>query len=48
MYNYGFGSCPNSHKISEEIISLPLHMKLSNDDVKYIADKVIEGYNIYV
>jgi dTDP-4-amino-4,6-dideoxygalactose transaminase len=48
MYNYGFGSCSNSHKISEEIISLPLHMKLSNDDVKYIADKVIEGYNIYV
>jgi len=48
MYNYGFGSCPNSHKISEEIISLPLHMKLSNDDVKYIADKVIEGCNIYV
>ena len=48
MYNYGFGTCPNSHNVSEELISLPLHLKLTDDDIKYVADKVLEGYNMYV
>lgn len=48
MYNYGFGTCPISHKVSEELISLPLHMRLTNEDVKYVAEKVIQGYNMYV
>jgi dTDP-4-amino-4,6-dideoxygalactose transaminase len=48
MYNYGFGTCPKSHKVSEELISLPLHMRLTNEDVKYVAEMVIQGYNMYV
>lgn len=48
MYNYGFGTCPKSHKVSEELISLPLHMRLTNEDIKYVADMVIQGYNMYV
>lgn len=48
MYNYGFGTCPNSHNVSEELISLPLHLKLTDDDIKYVADKVLEGYKMYV
>ena len=43
MYDYALGTCPFSQTISEKVISLPLHMKLSNDDVKYVIDKVIEG-----
>lgn len=48
MYNYAFGTCPVSHKVSEELISLPLHLRLTNDDVKYVVEKVIQGYKMYV
>lgn len=48
MYKYGHGTCPVSHTISENIITLPLHMKLNDDDVKYVAEKVIESYNLFV
>jgi dTDP-4-amino-4,6-dideoxygalactose transaminase len=43
MYSYARGTCPNSHVISEEVISLPLHMFLTNQEVEYIADKVKEA-----
>jgi len=42
VYKKHYGRCPNSHKISEKIISLPLHMSLSDDDVNYVIKKVIE------
>ena len=42
VYKNHYGTCPNSHKISEKIISLPLHMSLSDDDVNYVIKKVIE------
>jgi dTDP-4-amino-4,6-dideoxygalactose transaminase len=48
MYNYGYGTCPNSHEISEKLISLPLHLGLSNEDLKYICEKLIEAYTQYV
>lgn len=41
MYKSNYGSCPNSHKLSEQVISLPLHMFLTNDDIKYIIEMVI-------
>jgi len=48
MYKYGFGTCPNTQKSSNEVISLPLHLNLTNDDVDYVIEKVIEGYNLYI
>jgi dTDP-4-amino-4,6-dideoxygalactose transaminase len=48
IYNYGHGTCPISLIMSDSLISLPLHMNLSDDDVKYVAEKVIEGYNLFV
>jgi len=41
MYKSNYCSCPNSHKLSEQVISLPLHMFLTNDDIKYIIEMVI-------
>ncbi|MGR5989286.1 DegT/DnrJ/EryC1/StrS family aminotransferase [Bacillus paranthracis] len=29
MYVYGQNTCPHAHKISEQVISLPLHLYLS-------------------
>lgn len=43
MYKSDYGTCPNSHNLSEHVISLPLHMFLTNDDVKYIIDMVIQS-----
>jgi dTDP-4-amino-4,6-dideoxygalactose transaminase len=41
MYNESFGQCPKSHLISEKLISLPLHMNLTNEDVDYVIEQVI-------
>lgn len=41
LYSYAHGTCPNSHKISENILSLPIHMKLSKVDVDYVCEQVI-------
>lgn len=44
MYAYANGSCPNAHEISQHLITMPLHMWLSNDDVK----EIINGVNEFV
>lgn len=40
MYSYDYGKCPNAHKISQHIITLPLHLNLSLEDIRHIADVV--------
>lgn len=40
MYSYDHGKCPNAHRMSERILTLPLHLQLTMDDIKYIADVV--------
>lgn len=40
LYSYDFGKCPNSNNLSHKIITLPLHLYLTMDDVKFIADIV--------
>ena len=42
VYDYAKGSCPKSHEISEHLITMPLHLWLSNEDVKKIIEKVNE------
>jgi len=45
MYSYAQGTCPNAHKLSEEVISLPLHMFLTNEDVKKVSKIVKKAVN---
>ena len=40
MYRYAKGTCPYAAEVSEHLISLPLHMWLSNEDVEKIIDVV--------
>ena len=42
MYSYAKETCPNAHKTSSMILSLPMHMRLTKKDVDYIIEKVIE------
>lgn len=42
MYSYGRGTCPNSHRLSERILSLPMHLRLSRQDVERIGRTVAD------
>ncbi len=37
LYSEAKGTCPNAHKLSEEVISLPLHMFLTDEDIKQVV-----------
>jgi len=47
IYSYGFGSCPNAHKASSELISLPLHLFLTETEVEYIITKINEAVKLW-
>lgn len=42
MYSYAGGTCPRAAYVSDHVISLPMHLRLTRDDVKYVCDQVIE------
>ncbi len=42
MYNYAHGTCKNAHEISSELISLPLHLHMSKDDIKRIVIEIAD------
>ena len=42
MYAYAHGSCPRAHAASERVISLPIHMRLSYQDVQRVAQTLKE------
>ncbi len=37
MYAYGAGTCPRARLASERVVSLPLHLRLSREDVARVA-----------
>lgn len=42
VFSYGSGQAPKAHHVSQHLITMPLHMWLSNDEVKMIIEKVNE------
>lgn len=42
MFSYADGTCPEARRASEEIISLPLHLRLSDADVDRVIARTIE------
>ena len=42
MYAYAAGTCPNATYISDHILSLPMHMRLTHEDVQLIIDTVVK------
>ena len=40
MYTYAQGTCPVAHEVTQHIITMPLHMYLTNEDVARIAEIV--------
>ena len=45
MYLYANGTCPHAHEVSQHLITLPLHMWLTDDDVEKIIMTVKEYFN---
>lgn len=43
MYRYAYGTCPKAHEVSQHLITLPLHMWLTDDDVHKIIKVVNES-----
>lgn len=46
MYAYAKGTCPNSHRISERILSLPMHLRMTKADVDNIVEHVVKFTNM--
>lgn len=42
IFAYGNGTCPVAHAVSQHLITMPLHMWLTDDDVRSIIEKVNE------
>lgn len=42
MYSYAHGTCPYAEYVSDHILSLPMHLQLTYDDVTYICDELIK------
>jgi dTDP-4-amino-4,6-dideoxygalactose transaminase len=42
MYAYGMDQCPNAERAEAELITLPLHLNLSEDDVEFVGESVLE------
>ncbi|HKM32617.1 MAG TPA: DegT/DnrJ/EryC1/StrS family aminotransferase [Oscillospiraceae bacterium] len=42
MYEYAHGTCPNTAYATDHILSLPLHLRLTKQDVDYVILKIVE------
>ncbi|MGL4799235.1 MAG: DegT/DnrJ/EryC1/StrS family aminotransferase [Cellulosilyticaceae bacterium] len=42
LYRYGDGTCPQARQLSKSIISLPMHMRLTKEDVAFVCQQVIQ------
>ena len=42
MFAYGDGTCPRARLASDEIISLPLHLRLTDADVDRVIAAVVQ------
>ncbi len=46
MYKYAKGTCPNAIYVSDHVLSLPLHLRLTHEDVQTIIDAVTEYVSV--
>ena len=47
LYKESYGSCPYSHKISKELITLPIHLNLTNEDCLKVTNTLKEVLKIW-
>ena len=42
MYKYAHGTCPNAHRYSKQLITLPIHLDITKDDCTKIVETIKE------
>lgn len=42
MYSYDADKCPNARRMSESIVSLPMHLRLTYSDLRCVAESVLK------
>ena len=42
MYQYAEGTCPYAHEVSNKLLSLPLHLRMTRRDVESISELVVK------
>ena len=42
VYSYAKGTCPNADRMNSRILTLPIHLKITKEDVNFISSKVLE------
>lgn len=47
MYRYAFNTCPHAQRISQEVLSLPLHLHLTQADIEHICEVIKQFYITY-
>jgi len=48
MYSYASGTCPRAHQKSNNLISLPVHLNLTDEDIRQVVDVLKEGIKIHL
>lgn len=46
LYNFGAGQAPNAHLACDELLSLPMHMGLTEEDLNRVVTAVIDAVKI--
>jgi len=44
MYQYGLGKSPMAEKIEPELLSLPCHLRLSDEDIDRVCDQILSFF----
>tara|TARA_R110000822_G_scaffold252329_1_gene378992 strand:+ start:1785 stop:2924 length:1140 start_codon:yes stop_codon:yes gene_type:complete len=47
LYRESYGTCPNSHKVSKELITLPIHLNLTDEDCLKVTNTLKEILELY-
>ena len=42
MYQFAKGTCPNAHKYSKQLITLPIHLDMTEKDCNRVIDIIKE------
>ena len=45
LYKQGYGTCPNAHKFSSELLTLPIHCLIQNQDCYYVVEQLKKAIN---
>ena len=43
MYDYAKGTCPKAHKYNEQLITLPIHLKMNSYDCEKVVEIIKRG-----